>query len=176
MSIPFLQDLKIKRDKMPKYKEFNKEFKEPLDYKLCNILLHSKNELLSPKVKSNFKKIVKALNGKNVLKTKWDRNYQLGRYYANNDISITPHSKKIKHTVYSYLGWLDIDMVKGHQSIAYEISKQRNKPLVNVGTILMDFQSYSNEVKSFYQDENEPLLQDDDVKDLNNLTIYGGSY
>ena len=88
---------------------------------------------------------------------------------------MTPHSKKIKHTVYFYKGWLDIDMVKGHQSIAYEISKQRNEPLVNVGNILIDFQTYSNEVKLFYQEENEPLLQDDDVKDLNNLTIYGGS-
>ena len=86
MSIPFLQDSKIKRDKMPSYKEFNKKFEEPLDYKLCNILLHSKNELLSPIVKSNFEEIVKALNGKDVLKTKWYRNNGLGRYHADNDI------------------------------------------------------------------------------------------
>lgn len=174
-NISFLDNLTIKLKEVPSYDDFLHSFKEPLDKEICNIIMASNNPAYTQQMKSHFQKIITCLDKNNNLNTKWYRNHNLGRFYADGDISMTPHSRVIKHTLYSYLEWLDVDMVKGHQSIAYEMSQWRKKPLINIRNVLDDFDAYAAEIIQHHQKRGREPLNPDDVKQLNNLTIYGGS-
>ena len=98
------------------------------------------------------------------------------RNYADKNISMIPLSKYVKHTVFKYLGWLDIDWVKGHPSIAISIAK-------SVGLSLPAFEKYVNEfddivktLSEFYSADLENPLTKDNIKWLFNSMIYGGGF
>jgi hypothetical protein len=120
--IPFIDNWMIRIRDMPKYTDFEGEFIEPLDYPLLKLLHESNNPLIKPEMKTLLKNTVLDNINKSTGELKVRHNntrYKMGRYYPNGDISIIPHSKYIKHTVLQYCGWLDIDMIKGHPTIAY---------------------------------------------------------
>jgi len=178
MSINFINDWTISTKDMPKYEEFHGEFIEPLDYHTLNLLYESDNPKLTPEIKTLLKnKVLDKMNPQTgELKVVHNPKHGLGRFYADEDISIIPHARIIKHTVFKYLGWLDIDMVKGHPTIAVEMAKQ-------VGLSIPHFQKYIDDFKTDicpkiiqqYSCEETPL-NEDDVKDLFNLMIYGGTF
>ena len=120
-SIPFIKNWTIALKNIPRYTDFEGDYIEPLDYHIGLLIMESENPLLTPEMKTEFNKsVLQKMNkstGELVVKHN-NTQFKLGRYYANENVSMIPHSKYIKHTIFQYLGWLDIDMVKGHASIA----------------------------------------------------------
>ena len=170
--------LQINLGKVPKYKEFQGKFQEPLDKKLCQMILDSNNAVLTREIKSNFRNsVVSKLDKNGVLNTSWSRRHNLGRFYATDGISMTPHTKYIKHTVFSFLGWRMLDMIKSHSSIAYELyAIFCGKKALGIKNYIDNFDAIAERVIAFYSlDDDANKLTKKDVKELFNLTIYGGS-
>jgi len=181
MSIPFLNGLTINRDEIPEYPEFKKKFTERLDKSICDIILQSNNPVFTPEMKSCFRNNVVNHIKNNELKTEWRPNYGIGRYHPKGNISLTPISKYIKHTIYSHMEYIDIDMVRSHSSIAVEINKTLPKEQqLNLSAV----QNFINNrdaicdkcIRLWSLDNEDNKLTRDDVKYLFNLTIYGGSF
>ena len=93
-TIPFLSNFKINTAKIPEYGAFYGSFNIKIDKPLCNILLNSPDELISPIIKTEFRKVYdKIRNG--TLGVNYHQNFGLGRFYADDKISLV-HSY---HTV-----------------------------------------------------------------------------
>ena len=180
-SIPFIKNWTIALNNIPRYTDFEGDYIEPLDYHIGLLIMESENPLLTPEMKIEFNKaVLQKMNkstGELVVKHN-NTQFKLGRYYANENVSMIPHSKYIKHTIFQYLGWLDIDMVKGHASIAvlmgdsvglnFEFFKYYTVNFDEIAEILIRFYS----VKT----EGEAPLDKNDIKCLFNLMIYGGGF
>ena len=176
--IPFIENWMIRIRDMPKYTDFEGEFIESLDYPLLKLLHESNNPLIKPEMKTLLKNTVLDNINKSTGELKVRHNntqYKMGRYYANGDISIIPHSKYIKHTVLQYCGWLDIDMVKGHPTIAYEMGRQIGLNFTTIKTYIDNFDEIAKEFIEFYSKDETPLVKDD-IKWLFVLMIYGGGF
>ena len=130
-----------------------------------------------PEIKANVKNLIeKVVRKSGELKVKHNQRFKCGRFYADDNISLIPLSKYVKHTIFKYLGWLDIDMVKGHASIAIEMGKM-------VGLSLPAFENYVNNfdenvvtLSQYYSVEGETPLGKDNIKWLFNSMIYGGGF
>lgn len=178
INLPFITDgWTIELSKIPKYPEFDGEFIESLDYPLLQQIYDSEELMNKPEIKSLLKNILNCID-KNTgeLKVVHNQRYKCGRYYADNDISLIPLSKYIKHTAFKYLGWLDIDWVKGHPSIAIEMGK-------SIGISFPTFEKYVNEfddivktLSEFYTANLENPLKKDNIKWLFCSMIYGGGF
>eukprot|EP01041_Mallomonas_annulata_P006861 gene6861-13903_t len=107
----FLSGWKVELSKLPTYDHFKGDGKEKLDYPLLQTIYESERLQSKPEIKANLKNIIDKIDKKN-------------GNIKDDSISLIPLSKCIKHnTVFEYMGWLDIDMVKGHPSIAIEMGK-----------------------------------------------------
>ena len=118
----FLDEGKITISKIPKYHDFEQQFVEPVDFLLCKVIITDK--LLTPQMIQAFKNSVMAniqTNGNLFVIHK--QNHKIGRYFATEGKSIIPNARLIKHTLMFYGKWRDLDMVKGHPSIACEVFK-----------------------------------------------------
>eukprot|EP01041_Mallomonas_annulata_P013431 gene13431-28480_t len=163
--------------KLPSYDKFKGEFVEKLDSKLLQIIYDCETLKSKPEIKANLKNIIDKIDKKSgELKVKHNQRYNCGRFYADESISLIPLSKYIKHTVFKFLGWLDIDMVKGHPSIAIEMGK-------SVGIHFPAFEYYVNNfdeickcLSEFYSGDSEDPLGKDNIKWLFNSMIYGGGF
>jgi hypothetical protein len=104
--------------------------------------------------------------------------YKLGRYYANDNISMIPHSKYIKHTMLHYLGWSDLDMVKGHPSIAVSMGDSVGTSYNSIKFYVENFDIVAKTLIEFYSTdkEGEERLDNGDIKMLFNMMIYGGGF
>ena len=175
--LPFLDGWKIELSKIPNYDNFKGEFTEPLDWHLLQLLYKSSFFETRPEIKANLKNVIEQTNRKTgELKVSHNQTYKCGRFYADKSISLIPLSRYVKHTVFKYLGWLDIDMVKGHPSIAIEVGK-------SVGLDFSEFENYVNNfddivktLSDFYSVPNETPLSKDNIKWLFNSMIYGGGF
>jgi hypothetical protein len=52
----FLRNYTIVLKDLPKYVDFNSEWKEPIDLEICRLLLESDDERISPLMKTSFRK------------------------------------------------------------------------------------------------------------------------
>jgi len=176
--LPFLNDLTLNVSKVPDYPEFKKKFVERIDKPISKLILKSNNGKLKPEVKNAFQTIVDSI-GKNQLNTTWFQKNNLGRMYPKSGLSLTPMCKYVKHTIYSFMGYNDLDMVKGHCSIAVEVNKKLKKPmnLSWVNYYINNFDFICEEcIKLWSLDDKVNRLDADDIKQLFNLTIYGGTF
>jgi len=172
----FLKDWTIDLGKIPAYTAFKTEFTVELDYLFLTLIANSDNEVFSEDRMKLLLPVIEATNPQTgVLKIKHNNRYNMGRFYPNNSISPICVSRHIKHTLFHYLNWIDLDMVKGHPSILYSIAK-------NNGLTLSAFKRYIDqpafilsEMKQFYSIEDAPLTTDD-CKSIFNIKIYGGSH
>ena len=61
----FLNGFKLLIEKLPNYDEFKEAFNEIIDKKLCNLIMESDNDILTPLMKSAFQnQIIDNLNEK----------------------------------------------------------------------------------------------------------------
>jgi hypothetical protein len=178
-NLPFMKrnTFTINLADIPKYPEFDGEFIEKLDYPLMNCIYNSEFLNDKPEIKAMLLGVLKKVNKKTGnLKVIHNQRHKLGRYYADGSISIIPLSKYAKHTVFQFLGWKDVDMKKGHPTIAIEMAK-------TIGHELMHFQyyidNYINIVKQlslFYSADPNFPLDKNNIKFLFNILTYGGAF
>jgi hypothetical protein len=186
--------------KIPAYTEWNGDWKYPIDRELiklileCNELDEHGNPLITEIMKTNFKRNIvdKLKNG--VLHIEWTpRCGGLGRRYSAKDTNDTDvfsssgnlgvHSKYIKNTIFKFEEWVDYDMIKGHPTILLCLGKKLKitEGLPAIDDYISNFENYVEELSNYYSvkgdNENETMLfklTKGDIKDLFNITIYGG--
>lgn len=186
-TLPFLKSnsWEIVLSKIPSYDEFNETFYERLDYPLLKLLSENENiKIQSRNVLQNC--ILNHINkDTSIMEVKHRQPNGLGRFYGNkqddiftdnNGSSIIPLTRKIKHTLFHYLGWTDIDMVKGHPTIAVEMGKLIGLSLPAMEDYIVKFDEYCDKLIPFYSNPEDTPLHKDDIKLLFNLKIYGGSF
>jgi hypothetical protein len=173
----FLKDWTIDLSKLPKYKDFTKhEFKEPLDTQLMGILLEKTNDY-PPLCLTMMKNHIydPMIRRKAVIHSvRYNQPFEMGRFYSNS-MSITEHKKKIKHTLMSYSGWIDLDQKKGHPRIALEIAKKNGIPLNAIEEYVNDASKQFEEMYEWYGIERTPKGEGI-CKDYFNMTLYGGGH
>jgi hypothetical protein len=112
-SMSFMEKWTICLKKVSHYTDFEGDFVEPLDYHIgvllmnCELLKEKGKPIITNSMKTAFKNAVLENINKSTGELVVRHNntaYKLGRYYANDNVSIIPHSKYIKHTILSYLG------------------------------------------------------------------------
>ena len=155
----FLVNWTIDLTKLPTYRKFRGEFHEELDQQLLlqssqkkkdyhkDTLKDLKNEILYQMKKDNT----------NTHVTKYKQSYKLGRFYAN---TITNFQKKLKHTLFHYLGWKDIDMQRGHPSLIINLGRLNNIIFTYISSYVENTQKQFDEMTDWYGDE----LQDHQKK------------
>ena len=173
----FLKNWTIDLEKLPVYSAFKSEFTLDVDYKLLSLISESDNEYFTEDRKKLLIPILNAIDkDTNTLKVKHNNRFDLGRFYPNNSISPISISRHIKHTLFHYQDWVDLDMVKGHPSILYSIAKNNNLTLPSFERYLKEPDVVLNEMIDFYSCEDELPLTKDDVKGIFNIKIYGGNH
>lgn len=110
--LEFMNGVKITMKKIPKYPLFEGAFVEKVDYTLCKMIIDKPDTFDQETVTGFNEAVMKNLRPDGSLVVVHNQRYGLGRYYADNNISFIPHQRRIKHTLFSYDGWLDLDMVK----------------------------------------------------------------
>jgi hypothetical protein len=163
---------------IPKYKEFKEPFTQPLDYHLCKLLIEVKHEKITDLMKQEFEdKVMKTMNkNTGVLKVQHNNRHNIGRFYGDDHISIIPQSRFFKHTLFKYLKYLDLDMVKGHPSIACCYGNAIGIDFQHIKYYTDNFDAIAVELIDFYSlVDNEPVTTGD-IKYLFNMLIYGGGF
>jgi len=95
-----------------------------------------------------------------------------GRHYPKYNRSIVSQYKKVKHTIFKHLGYSDLDMVKGHPTIAVEMAKTCGMtPLIGVQYYIDNFDTIVKETSDYYSADEDNILDDGDVKMLFNAII-----
>ena len=174
-TLVFMNGISIILKKIPKYTEFSKPFIENFDIPLANMILDTSGNILQI-TKDCIKNAVLAnVKSNGDLQVKHHQTYGLGRFYATGSISLIPQHKCFKHTLFSHGGWADLDMVKGHPSIALEVFKGILK-LPSMQRYVDAFDTVVVEMIEYYKtDEGKTPLVSDNIKFLFNIMIYGGT-
>lgn len=99
--------------------------------------------------------------------------------YEKYSSALIAMPRVIKNTLFAYHNWIDLDMVKGHPSIIYELGRANGLEMNGFRAYLESFETTLNTYRStlieFYQADDSPVpLTDSHIKDLMNITIYGG--
>ena len=170
----FLKNWTIDTTKIPTYATFKTKFSLELDHELLQIISKTKNNYFTEDRLKLLQPILNAMDG-NILNIKHNNRYDMGRFYANNSISPICVSRHIKHTLFHYLDWIDIDMIKGHPSILYSIAKNNGIELPTFKMYLENPDKILSEFIKFYSSENDQLTVSD-VKGIFNIKIYGGKH
>jgi len=174
--INFLDGYKINISDIPKYEHFTCKFKEKLDLPLLKLIYSSDALNNKPEIKAQLKNVIDATDKNGVLNVKHYQAKNCGRNYADKNLSLIPLSKYVKHTMFYFLGWIDIDWVKGHPAIAVAIAKSCGGLLPTFTKYINDFDDIVKTLSQFYSaDENKPLDKNN-IKWLFNSMIYGGGF
>lgn len=186
----FLKSWTIELSKIPMYSAFKGSFNIQLDYPILQDILNSSDPVFTDDRKVLLKNLLNGIiittNGKSVLIKGVDKKtglleishtprYGLGRFYPSHTMSPICMSRHIKHTLFTYLDWIDIDMVKGHPSILISIAKNNNLSLPAFEKYLNNPEEIFNMLVEYYSPEDCQLTHDN-VKDIFNILIYGGGH
>jgi phage/plasmid-associated DNA primase len=174
--IPFLDGFKVLVNKLPPYEYFEGKYIETLDKPLCDMILECDDKRLTPIMKNNFKSQIVDNLVNNDLSVVHNQRYKLGRFYPDNNHSLIVQPRIIKHTILRFLGWKDIDQVKGHPTIICEIGRLNNVEFKGIKHYIENFDIICSELIKYYSVKGEIPLDKDDIKYLFNLTIYGGGF
>lgn len=172
----FLKNWQIDTIKVPAYSAFKKSFTIDIDYELLQLISRMENEYIT---KDRLKLLYPLINAidkhTNTLKVSYYHPFNLGRFYPTNSLSPINVSRHIKHTLFSYMDWIDLDMVRGHPSIIFSIAKNNNLHLPTFEKYLTNKDDVIAELLEHYQSENDSLTGKD-IKDIFNISIYGGGH
>jgi uncharacterized protein YfkK (UPF0435 family) len=171
----FMEDNQVILKNLPKYHHFQGVFKEIIDIHLFDLLIKKgkwNNETLR-----SLTTLYNSINKKNnVLSVSYEyAGGKCGRFYPKYSKSIVCMHKKAKHTIFHYQGYSDLDMVKGHPTIAVEMARVCDmEPLHGVEWYINNFDKAVKAVSEFYSGDKNNPLDEGDVKRLFNSIIYGG--
>lgn len=177
----FLNGWTINIEKLPKYSAFSTGYDVSVPVDFLQFLYNSENRDFTDERKTLLKNVIDACS-KNKLKVKHCNRYGLGRFYPNQSISLISLSRHFKHTIFTFMNWIDLDMVKGHPTILYEIAKQNGIELKAFKKYLDDPISIFDELVRHYSSSEYEIKSDDEaishsnVKDIFNIYIYGGCH
>ena len=156
-----------------KYTAFNGDFTAQLDYGVLKLMYDS--DYITDDQRKDLLPILQVIDKKTgKLKFKHYQAFGIGRYYANNKISAICVSRIIKHTLFTYLGWIDIDMVKGHPTIIKQVALKNGYATPEIDKYLADPDATFKTLLKHYAIDDK--LTEDDVKDIFNLAVYGGGH
>ena len=174
--LPFLTGFTIDVDKIPKYTAFSKPFTVVYDKKLLKKLLKQPDDILSPESKTEVTNKVYKNLADNKLKISYSQRRKLGRFYPDSNIALVPHSKKIKHTVFKLMKWEDVDMCKGHATIAAELGFLNTIELSEINNYITNYDAIITELTEYYTLDEKNPPQKDQMKWCFNMMIYGGGF
>ena len=175
--LDFLDNYTIDLSKLPEYEDFKAPFTVPFDKQICNMLVSGTNPKITDVMISSFKNnVLPHIRDDNTLTVLHNNRYNLGRFYSNNDRSPCCHTKLIKHTVFSYQDWLDVDMVKGHSSILRYLTIKNGGHYHTLDDAVFNFEMKCREISGYYKKACGVDLDEDNIKYFFNMTIYGGGY
>jgi nicotinamide mononucleotide adenylyltransferase len=177
MPIQFLKNWTIDLTKLPQYTNFKGKFEVELDYNLLLMIGQSTNPVFTDERKRLLLTLLNKINkNTNILEITHNQRFGIGRFYADNQISPICISRHIKHTLFQYLDWIDIDMIKGHSTILYNIAKNNNIQVLAIKHYLEEFDTIITELQEFYTpDDSTDRISSDNIKDIFCRLIYGGS-
>lgn len=156
-----------------KYTAFNGDFTTQLDYEVLKMMYDS--EYVTEDQRADLKPVLEKIDKKTgKLKCKHVQAFGIGRYYAEHKISPICVSRIIKHTLFTYLDWIDIDMVKGHPTIIKQIALKNGYATPEIDKYLANPDATFKTLLKHYATDDK--LTEDDVKDIFNLAIYGGGH
>ena len=172
--IDFLNKFAIVLEKLPTYPEFYNDFSEYVDKQL--LMLLSTNEEISSTDKEYLSNILKDLkydkkSKKHISNVRYHKSTGLnfGRSYSDNK-SLIPMSKKIKHTVFSYCDYIDLDMKSCHMSILASVAKLNGIKLSSLELYLTSKEYILSDLIEYYGTDRSH------IKELINTIMYGGSF
>lgn len=186
----------IDLSKVPAYSCWNGDWKYAIDKDIIQLILDcdeidsNGEKLITDIMKTHFKRNIVDKLRKGFLHINWSARYgNLGRRYSSKDPTDTGafssagnlgvHSKRIKNTIFKFMGWIDYDMVKGHPSILLSMARITGLTdgLPAIQRFVSEFDSgLADEMIEWYSIDGQPKLTKDDIKDLHNRTIYGGGH
>ena len=177
MPIIFLKQWTIILTKIPMYGCFRGDFELSIDFKLMEMLFQSTDARLTDDRKKLLLPILNKIDKTtNVLTIKHSPRYGMGRFYSDQSLSPIVLSRYIKHTLFGYLNWIDLDMVKGHPSIMVNVARLANLDLKTVRRYIDDCDQITRELQQYYSPigDDEPMITTDRIKNIFNRLIYGG--
>lgn len=173
----FLNGWTIEITLIPKYSYLDSQiFTEHIDMKLSTYILENPNIRGEDK-----KKFIEYINThkNNIIQVKYKPRHLIGRRYTEQDLifkgGLLTQKRCIKNTIFKYFGYIDIDQVKGHPTIIYELAVKNNIELPSYKKYLNEFDSICIKLINFYNDDDEQLKRKH-IKLLFNAIIYGGSF
>jgi hypothetical protein len=172
----FLKNWKIETGKVPSYTAFKKKFEIDVDFKLLKMMSEMEHKEITEDRLRLLRPLLEAINERtNKLTVTYYHPYGLGRFYATNSLSPINVSRHFKHSLFSYMNWIDLDMVRGHPSILYSIANNNNVNLKTFKKYLTNRDAVVAELLEHYQSD-PPTLNEKDIKDIFNISIYGGGH
>ena len=192
----FLNKYAIKIAKVPKYTDFNGNLLEFIDPQLAQLILDSKDPRISDESREEFRKMMACAYPKSAMcPVKYRNRHGLGRFYpecpteyletgARNPAHGKYYSglismpRIIKNTIFHYQEWVDIDQVKGHPTMLYDLATRNELAVPGLKDYLKPgrFDEYVKILGDFYSADPTKPLTTKHVKHLFNSTIYGGGF
>lgn len=175
----YLSGWTININNLPKYMEFDcsgtKTFVEELDRKIFNLMLNDFKHLFSDDYINILERFVSQMKKDNMY-VKYHHPFGLGRFYPDEDYSIISLPRIMKHTAMKYLGWIDIDIICCHPTIACEVARRAGgfEP-THLKRYIDERDTILQEVIDYYSLEEEPITRDE-AKSLFNIMAYGGGF
>ena len=128
----------------------------------------------TPESKTLLKKRIKKLKNGNQLEIIYHQKKGMGRFYSNDDLSLTCLARNIRNTIYAYYGWVDYDFVASHPSVLAAIAVKLRIKTPCIDAYVKDKKPIVKMLSDHHSVEGHPPLQKDHIKKLINASLYGG--
>ena len=129
----------------------------------------------TPESKTLLKKRLRLLRNGNQLKILYhQKKGGLGRFYSNEDNSLTCLARNIRNTIYHYQGWIDYDFVASHPTILSQLAVKLRIPTPRLDEWVKDKKPIVKKLSDHHSVDGEPPLQKDHIKKLVCSALYGG--
>jgi hypothetical protein len=129
----------------------------------------------TPESKTLLKKRLRLLRNGNQLKILYhQKKGNLGRFYSNEDNSLTCLARNIRNTIYHFQSWVDYDFVASHPTILSQLAVKLRIPTPRLDEWVKDKKPIVKMLSDHHSVEGEPPLQKDHIKKLVCSALYGG--
>lgn len=128
----------------------------------------------TPESKTLLKKRIRVLKNGDQLEIIYHQKKGMGRFYSNDDLSLTCLARNIRNTIYAYYGWVDFDFVASHPSILAAIGMKLRIKTSCIDEYVKDKKPIVKMLSEYHSVAGEPPLQKDHIKKLINASLYGG--
>ena len=128
----------------------------------------------TPESKTLLKKRIRLLKNGTQLEIIYHQKKGMGRFYSNDDLSLTCLARNIRNTIYAYYGWVDYDFVASHPSVLAAIAVKLRIKTPCIDAYVKDKKPFVKMLSDHHSVAGEPPLQKDHIKKLINASLYGG--